>query len=488
MPCTTLLVGKKATYDGSTMIARNEDSGGGHFNPKKFIAVLPADQPRHYKSVLTGFETDLPDNPLRYTAMPNAIPDEGVWGAAGFNSLNVAMTATETITSNSRVQGADPLNPDGLGEEDLVTVVLPYIRSAREGVLRLGGLLETFGTCEMNGIAFSDDEEIWWLESIGGHHWIARRVPDDCYVTVPNQMGIDCFDLTDAFGAQKEHLCSPDLIPWMEKYHLDLTPDAGPLSARKELDARAAFGSHDDSDHVYNTPRAWAMQRYLNPHDFSFESDSPVHDPEDDDIPWCRKPEKKITVDDVKYVLSSHFQGTPYDPYAKHGDLSLRHKYRPIGINRNNFLSLHQLRPDCPAPFRALEWVAMSSNPFNAFVPFYANVNATPEYFSGTSAAVTTESFYWANRIIAALADAHYPVCASLIERYQKKVHREGLRLIHLFDEQAAGKSEAELPAFLEGCNQQIADMARKETDALLDKVLFEASLGMQNRFNRSDA
>ena len=27
MGCTTILVGKKASYDGSTMIARNDDSG-----------------------------------------------------------------------------------------------------------------------------------------------------------------------------------------------------------------------------------------------------------------------------------------------------------------------------------------------------------------------------------------------------------------------------------------------------------------------------
>ena len=31
MACTTILVGKKASYDGSTMIARNDDSGSGHF-------------------------------------------------------------------------------------------------------------------------------------------------------------------------------------------------------------------------------------------------------------------------------------------------------------------------------------------------------------------------------------------------------------------------------------------------------------------------
>ena len=75
----------------------------------------------------------------------------------------------------------------------------------------------------MNGIAFSDVDEIWWLETVGGHHWIAKRVPDDMYVTMPNQLGIDWFDLGDAEGEQLEHMASPDLRAWMVDNHLDLT-------------------------------------------------------------------------------------------------------------------------------------------------------------------------------------------------------------------------------------------------------------------------
>ena len=105
MPCTTILAGKNATYDGSTFMARNEDSGGGEFTAKKFIVVQPQDQPRHYKSVISKVEIDLPDNPMRYTAVPNALKNEGIWGEAGINDANVAMTATETITSNERVLG-----------------------------------------------------------------------------------------------------------------------------------------------------------------------------------------------------------------------------------------------------------------------------------------------------------------------------------------------------------------------------------------------
>ena len=202
--CTTILVGKNATYDGSTMMARTEDASAGSFNPKKHIVVKPSEQPRHYKSVLSKFEIDLPDNPLQYTAMPNAIPKEGVWGEAGINTKNVAVSETETISSNALVLGADPLVDAGIGEEDILTITLPYISSAKEGVERLGSILEKYGTYEMNGIGFQDENEVWWLETIGGHHFIAKRVPDDEYVVGPNQQGIKSFDFVDAFGEKKK--------------------------------------------------------------------------------------------------------------------------------------------------------------------------------------------------------------------------------------------------------------------------------------------
>lgn len=201
MACTTILVGKDASYDGSTMIARNDD---GFFDEKKLIVVEPKDQPRKYKTVNSHLEIELPDNPLRYTSCPSVNPKHGVWPANGINEANVAMTATETITSNPLVLGADPYVkyvkakseeekdiPGGIGEEDLVLITLPYITTAKEGVIRLGSLLEKYGTYEPNGIAFSDSKEIWWLETIGGHNWIARKVKDNEYVVMPNQFGLD---------------------------------------------------------------------------------------------------------------------------------------------------------------------------------------------------------------------------------------------------------------------------------------------------------
>lgn len=143
MPCTTILVGKNATYDGSTMIARNDDAGGNdHFTPKKMIVVQPKEQPRVYKAVLSSVEIPLPEKSASLYGYAKCSGRKGIWGACGVNEARTGMTATETITSNPRVLGADPLVENGIGEEDIVSLVLPYIHNAREGVQRLGELLK----------------------------------------------------------------------------------------------------------------------------------------------------------------------------------------------------------------------------------------------------------------------------------------------------------------------------------------------------------
>ena len=131
-------------------------------------------------------------------------------------------------------------------------------------------------------------------------------------------------------------------------------------------------------------------------------------------------PEKKITVEDVKYVLSSHYQGTPYDPYAAYGDKSWKGAYRSIGVNRTDFLSVIQMRPDHKGDNGILQWIAFASNAFNVLVPFYTDVTTTPEYLSNTTGEVSTDNFYWASRMVAAMADASYKSSIFHIERYQE--------------------------------------------------------------------
>ena len=486
MSCTTILVGRGASNDGSTMIARTDD---GFFDIKKMTVVEPKQQKRIYKSVISRLQTELPANPMRYTACPSVDPKNGIWAATGINAANVGMTATETITSNPRVLAADPLVkyqkaktrrekdvPGGIGEEDIVVLVLPYIRSAREGVLRLAELLEKYGTYESNGIAFNDGEEIWWLETIGGHHWMAKRVPDDAVVIAPNQFGMDCFDLDDAFGAKKAHLCSADLREFIADNDLDLNQNG-------RFNPRDVFGSHTDMDHIYNTPRAWFMGRFLTPHTHRWDGADAEFTPVSDDIPFSLVPERKLAVEDVKYLLSSHYQGTPYDPYSKR-EGAQRGIYRPIGINRTGVTAICQIRPGVPEAIRGLEWVCFGSTTFDALLPVYTNVPSLPEYLSAVTTDVSSENFYWASRLIGALADHDYGSCVQHIERYQNAVLTEGRRIVREYDRRIAETGDA---ALAEKANRELCGMAKKQSTETLGKVLHESSVHMKNGYSLAD-
>lgn len=486
MPCTTILVGKDASNDHSTMIARTDD---GFFDVKKMVVIEPAKQPKKYKSVISHVEVALPDEAMRYTACPNVDPKEGIWAATGINAANVGMTATETITSNPRVLAADPMvryqkasrrgekdTIGGIGEEDFLVLVLPYIHSAREGVLRLGKLLEQYGTYESNGVAFNDVNEIWWMETIGGHHWIAKRVRDNECVVAPNQFAMDSFDFSDAFGAQKEHLCSADLREFIADNQLD-------LNQGEVFNPRWCFGSRSDMDHIYNTPRAWFMGRYLAPTKYRWDGENADFTPESDNIPWSFVPDHKVTVEDVKYILSSYYQGTPYNPYSTQSQTTGR-KYRTIGINRTGVTSICQLRSGVPEAVSAVEWICFGSTSFDAMIPVYTNVSKLPKYISEVATDVSTENFYWCSRLIGALTDPNYATSIPHVERYQAAMFTEGRRIMREYEQKMRKENRFDL---LAQANEAICKKAKELTQDTLNKVTMDASLHMKNGYNRGD-
>ena len=128
----------------------------------------------------------------------------------------------------------------------------------------------------------------------------------------------------------------------------------------------------------------------------------------------------------------------------------------------------------------------MASNPFNAFVPFYVNVDRTPEYMANTTTTVTTDSFYWVNRILGPLADASYSQSIQHIERYQAGVQSECSRLIHEYDARFA-ENCSDAVALCEEANDAIAALTKTMTEDVLQKVLLEATNNMKNKYSRAD-
>lgn len=464
--CTTILVGKKASLDGSTMIARSED-GGREILPESFKVILPEDQPRHYKSVLTGCEVELPSEPLRYTSVPDAHGKYGVWAAAGINEENVAMTATETITTNARIQGIDPLLVDeGLGEEDFVTLTLPYIHSAREGVLRVGELLAKYGTYEMNGMAFSDKDEIWYLETIGGHHWAARRIPDDAYVVAPNRFNIDEFDFESP-----DFMASADLQTIIADYKLN--PDF------EGYNLRHIFGSATVKDTHYNNPRAWYVQHYF---DANLQTT-----PLDQNQPFIVHANRKISVDDIMFLMASHYQNTPYDVYGDQGTAAEKKRFRPIGINRNFETHILQIRNDVSAGLAGVQWLGFGPNTFNAMVPFYTNVVDTPASFRDTGSEFNLQSIFWLNKLMSQLGDTNFKLYGELESAFEQKTVAACYRVQHQTDKQVQELQGAKLQACLTKTNQEMADLTFANTVELLGKMVEEGHAHMQLKYDLLD-
>ena len=104
-----------------------------------------------------------------------------------------------------------------------------------------------------------------------------------------------------------------------------------------------------------------------------------------------------------------------------------------------------------------------------------------------TQARVTSENFYWANRLIGALADVRFHECGRAVEDYQEKVGGMGHKQIHDVDAAVAALPEAEVPTELARANEAFAERVRVETDALLGKVLYTTSCAMKNSFAMND-
>ena len=199
---------------------------------------------------------------------------------------------------------------------------------------------------------------------------------------MPNQFGLDHFDWADAYGTQEENLCPADLKDFVEKNHLAL--DQG-----DSFNPRLAFGSHADADHIYNTPRGWFIARYFLPRTYRWDGDNADFTPESNDIPWSFVPERKVAVEDVRYLLGSYYQGTPYDPYGK--DPIYKGRYRTIGVPNSDVCGIMQIRGYLPEAVQGVQWLSMGGSGFTACFPVYAHVPQFPKYISGTTETVSTD-------------------------------------------------------------------------------------------------
>lgn len=454
--CTTILVGKKASIDGSVMIARNEDFHTA-ISPKIFVLEKGVTKAgRVYKSKNTGVQIELPSEAYRYSSIPQAYPNDkennGFYGEAGINEKNIALSSTESVYGNARVLAYDPLVKDGIAEDAINDIVLPYINSAREGVEFLGKLIAKHGSAEGNGIIFADINEAWYMEIPCGHHWVAVRIPDDCYAVAPNQVCIEKIDFAD----KEKYLWSDGIQEFVAKHKLN--PD------KTGFNFRHIFGTSSEQDRVYNTPRAWFAQKYFNPE----IEQSPVSN----DIPFIQRASRLISLEDVEYVLSSHYDETEFDPLGDGNTEYQKKRFRAISLSRTAESHVLQLRPDVPKSVAGIQWIAFGTTAFVPYVPFFTNVLDTPVAYKRMTKRVSVDNAYWLFKLVGHFVELYHGAFKRNNAAYIIEMQSYGRKRVAEITEAAAEIPEKDLPQFLTEENKKTADHILDKTRDYLSDLM----------------
>ena len=399
--CTTIIVGQEQTADGSMIVARSEDWDA--MEAKNYEIFEDTDNgPREFVAKDSPFRCELPEKALGYSAL-SPYNLHGHWGSAGFNTAGVGMSATESIFSSDEVLKHDPLVENGVAENSVFNITLPYVRTAREGVERLGMLIEKYGIAEGFGIGFVDSKEIWYLETACGHRWLPCRMPKDQYFVTGNQSRFRTYDPND----KENYLASADLIEFAEKHGL-YNPAQG------AFDFHEAYARDIKLDTTYNYPRVWGLQQLFSP--------EIKNDVTKNTFPVFAKAAHKVTLTELRTAFRFHYDNTEHDPYLNSNP---KEPYRPVSIFRTTQTHLLQVRPELPQAIGCVNYVAMGMADLGVFLPLYQGITSYPEAYTKGNGESSDDSAYWKFRKIMVLGMTNYNKYAPIIKEAYAKFEAE---------------------------------------------------------------
>ena len=381
--CTGFIIGKDLTTDGSTLYGRTEDLEPNH--NKNFVV-----RERKYNKAgdkfvdeTNGFSFDLPAVSYKYTAVPDVTPEQGVFDEAGFNEEGVSISATVSASANDDIQKVDPYVKDGIAESALTSVVLPHVKTAKEGVELLAKIVREKGAAEGNIVIIADKTGVWYMEILSGHQYAAIKFPDDKYAVFPNTFFLGSVDKND----------SENTI----------------LSAELEKTARDAgtYKEINGSFHIaqsYNPPlaeadrsRVWSGIKALDPNaDVQYD---------DEYFELMHSTSDKLSLRDAMSLQRNRLEGTDFKPQDQMEldgkGIPDKTKADPVykyPISNPNVMEAHifQLKDNLPASTGGgILWLAMGS-PRNApYLPYYGNISNTSQPYQEMSTAYNENSWYW---------------------------------------------------------------------------------------------
>lgn len=438
--CTATIIGKNVSADGNPIIARTEDWSSSY---NKTFIVVPAKTyaPGDMYEDAYGFTWPMPKQTYKYIAVPDGYQEDGdIFEAAGWNEYGVAMTATVTAECNEAALEADPLTDDGIYESSMVTVVLPRIKTAKEGVELLGTIMDEKGCQEGAVVIIADQKEIWYMELLTGHQYCAVKYPDDCYSVFPNCFMLGRVDISD----KNNVYASKDLVN-LPKTHGFLVEENGLINIKKTYAEPLADGNRD---------RLWGGINFLD------SSKKISHDAKEFDL--FQKTSKKISLEDVMELQRYRYEGTPYDANLPEN----KGKVRAIGVIEQSECHIIQIKNDYPKELGGVLWVAMGNAEHAMYVPIIGGTAKSIEPYYLTGNQYTPDSAYWTMRGVSALSGLDRELYGKYVREYYKK---EEARLIKELKEK-----EKE---FIKAGSKKAIELATSYTVEKLQKAYDDATL-----------
>ncbi len=388
--CSAFIVGKDLTADGSTLFGRTEDypyaPDGGRHNQN--YVVVPAKTYKDGDKIedeSNGFTYPHLANEMKYTAVYDSDRDNGSNGnfaAHGFNELGVAMTATVSATPNDKVLKEDPLVKDGLPEASLVDLALPRAKTAREVIETVAKVLDEKGSAEGNIIVAADKNELWYMEILSGHQYVAIKFPTNKYAVFANTYYLGHVDLND----KENVIASKDVEEVAKKADNYKTDKDGNFMIAK------SYGP--DKYMERNRSRTYAGIKWMDPQakvNYDDEAFDLLREPTD--------PNKKYTVHDVIAEQRNRFEHLPEykaDDLVEVGKKIDTNVYK-YALGNENVIDAHvyQIKPNLPNAFGGVMWLGLAQSRNTPYVPFYGNVEDTYEAFKNRSTKYDGKSWYW---------------------------------------------------------------------------------------------
>lgn len=463
MACTGLLVGKKASIDGSVMISYSADS---HTLYGELYHWPATDWPAGAMLDIVEWDTGEPIGQI-----PQVRHTYNVTG--NMNEHQLAITES-TFGGREELENKEGIMDYG----SLIYITLQRAKTAREAIKIMTELVRDYGY-RSGGETFSiaDKNEAWVMEMIGkgpgkkGAVWVAIRIPDDCISAHANQARIQQIPFND----KENCIYSEDVVSFAREMGYFKGKDA-------DFSFAKAYNPYDFGGLRACEARVWAFFRMYDNSMDKYE-EFVRGDVNGQPMPLYIKPDRKLSVRDVQNAMRDHYEGTSMDMTTDvgAGPYKVPYRWRPmsfdvdgktyvneraIATQQTGFVIVPQMRDWLPDPIGGILWFGADDADMTVFNPIYCSSLRAPECYrvgNGDLLTFSWTSAFWMHNWVANMAYHKYSFMIKDIRKVQKELEDSHEAMIPAIDQVAADlykKSPEEAAKFLTWFSTTTADQS----------------------------